>query len=181
MNSSLEQLARLAQDGNRDALERLVEQIQDKVYGLALRMLWHPEDARDATQDILIRVITHLPFVERASSRHGSIGSRPTICMITGKAGLRSSSTPFSGSATIWTQDCLMRQFRACRRLMRRYYSKRSRSVARSVCCCVWIARTGWPISWARFSKSKAQKPQRFSTSHEPHFVNASHGPGPTS
>jgi len=60
MNSSLEQLARLAQDGNRDALERLVEQIQDKVYGLALRMLWHPEDARDATQDILIRVITHL-------------------------------------------------------------------------------------------------------------------------
>jgi RNA polymerase sigma factor (sigma-70 family) len=60
MNTSLEQLARLAQDGNRDALERLVEQIQDKVYGLALRMLWHPEDARDATQDILIRVITHL-------------------------------------------------------------------------------------------------------------------------
>ena len=37
-----------------------MEQIQGPVYNLALRMLWHPEDARDATQDILIRVITHL-------------------------------------------------------------------------------------------------------------------------
>jgi RNA polymerase sigma factor (sigma-70 family) len=60
MNASLEQLARLAQAGNREALEQLVERIQDKVYGLALRMLWHPEDARDAAQEILIRVITHL-------------------------------------------------------------------------------------------------------------------------
>lgn len=60
MNASLEQLARLAQAGNREALEHLVEQIQDKVYGLALRMLWHTEDARDATQEILIRVVTRL-------------------------------------------------------------------------------------------------------------------------
>lgn len=28
--------------------------------GLALRMLWHPEDARDAAQEILLRVVTHL-------------------------------------------------------------------------------------------------------------------------
>ena len=60
MDTSLEQLARQAQQGNRQALEQLVDQIQDKVYGLALRILWHPEDARDATQDILIRIITHL-------------------------------------------------------------------------------------------------------------------------
>src|SRR5215813_7606841 len=60
MDTSLEQLARQAQVGNREALEQLVEQIQNKVYGLSLRMLWHPEDARDATQEILIRVMTHL-------------------------------------------------------------------------------------------------------------------------
>src|SRR4029434_5078901 len=47
-------------DGDRESLERVVDQIQRPVYNLALRMLWHPEDARDATQDILIRVITHL-------------------------------------------------------------------------------------------------------------------------
>ncbi len=46
--------------GDRRALETLIEHIQDKVYGLALRMLWHPEDARDATQEILLRVVTHL-------------------------------------------------------------------------------------------------------------------------
>lgn len=60
MDASLEQLAQEAQAGNRLALEQLVARVQDKIYGLALRMRWHPEDARDATQEILIRVITHL-------------------------------------------------------------------------------------------------------------------------
>ncbi len=60
MDLNLEQLVEQAQAGDKAALEQIVEQIQDKVYGLALRMLWHPEDARDATQEILIRVITHL-------------------------------------------------------------------------------------------------------------------------
>jgi len=60
MNASLEQLAEQAQAGGSEAMERLVEQIQDNIYGLALRMLWNTEDARDATQEILIRVITHL-------------------------------------------------------------------------------------------------------------------------
>ena len=57
---SLEGLAARARDGERSALEDLVARIQDRVYNLALRMLWHPEDARDATQEILIRVVTHL-------------------------------------------------------------------------------------------------------------------------
>jgi RNA polymerase sigma factor (sigma-70 family) len=60
MKAELEQLVALAQAGNSEALEQLVERIQGQIYGLALRMLWHPEDARDATQEILIRVITHL-------------------------------------------------------------------------------------------------------------------------
>src|SRR5262245_3340401 len=60
MNTSLEQFAEQAQAGNIDAMEHLVERIQDNIYGLALRMLWNTEDARDATQEILIRVITHL-------------------------------------------------------------------------------------------------------------------------
>jgi RNA polymerase sigma factor (sigma-70 family) len=46
--------------GDAAAVERLVVSVQDGIYGLALRMLWHPEDARDAAQDILIRIITHL-------------------------------------------------------------------------------------------------------------------------
>jgi RNA polymerase sigma factor (sigma-70 family) len=57
---SLEDLARLAVDGDRDAVERLVQALQADVYGLTLRMLWHRESAEDATQEILVRVVTRL-------------------------------------------------------------------------------------------------------------------------
>ncbi len=53
----LEEVVRKARGGDRESLERLVSAIQRRIYGLALRMLWHPEDARDATQEILIRGI----------------------------------------------------------------------------------------------------------------------------
>jgi RNA polymerase sigma factor (sigma-70 family) len=56
----LEDLARLAVDGDRDALEELVKALQGDVYGLALRMLWNREDAEDATQEILVRSVTRL-------------------------------------------------------------------------------------------------------------------------
>src|ERR1700716_2646522 len=47
------ELVRRAAAGDRQALELAIERIQDKVYGFAVRMLWNPEDARDATQEIL--------------------------------------------------------------------------------------------------------------------------------
>ena len=56
----LEDAARRAIDGDRDALDRLVRDLQGNVYGLALRMLWNREDAEDATQEILVRVVTRL-------------------------------------------------------------------------------------------------------------------------
>lgn len=56
----LEDLVREARRGDRGALRELVRRIQDDVYGLAVRMLWHPADAEDATQEILLRVVTHL-------------------------------------------------------------------------------------------------------------------------
>jgi RNA polymerase sigma factor (sigma-70 family) len=46
--------------GSSRAVEEIVLLFQDRIYGLALRMLSHPEDAKDATQEILIKVITHL-------------------------------------------------------------------------------------------------------------------------
>ena len=60
MPEPLEDLVERARGGDRQSLERIAEEVQRPVYNLALRMLWHPEDARDATQEILIRVITHL-------------------------------------------------------------------------------------------------------------------------
>ncbi len=46
----------------------VLEQIQNPVYGLALRMLWHPEDARDATQEILLRILQSLESFRGDSS-----------------------------------------------------------------------------------------------------------------
>jgi RNA polymerase sigma factor (sigma-70 family) len=59
-DSSLEDLARLAIDGDRGALDLVVRELQSRVYGLALRMLWNKEDAEDATQEILVRIVTRL-------------------------------------------------------------------------------------------------------------------------
>jgi RNA polymerase sigma factor (sigma-70 family) len=60
MDSKIESLVEKAKQGDREALEQVVAGIQDMVYGLAIRMLSHPSDAEDATQEILIKVVTHL-------------------------------------------------------------------------------------------------------------------------
>jgi DNA-directed RNA polymerase specialized sigma24 family protein len=57
---SLETLVESAREGRRDSLEELARRIQDNIYRLALRTLFLPEDAEDATQEILVKIITHL-------------------------------------------------------------------------------------------------------------------------
>jgi RNA polymerase sigma factor (sigma-70 family) len=49
-----------ARTGDRGALESVLRAVQKDVYDLALRFLWHPQDAEDATQEILVRVLTGL-------------------------------------------------------------------------------------------------------------------------
>ncbi|MCG6144437.1 RNA polymerase sigma factor [Leptospira bandrabouensis] len=46
--------------GKTSALEELIQIFQPKVFSLALKFLWNPEDAEDATQEILVKVITNL-------------------------------------------------------------------------------------------------------------------------
>ncbi|WP_346882241.1 sigma-70 family RNA polymerase sigma factor [uncultured Algibacter sp.] len=60
MKETIENLAEKANSGDKKALEALVLKIKDYVYNLSLKMLLYPEDAEDATQDILIKIITHL-------------------------------------------------------------------------------------------------------------------------
>lgn len=50
----------LAKSGDAKALETIIRNIQDRVHHLALRMLADPTAAQDATQEILIRVVTKL-------------------------------------------------------------------------------------------------------------------------
>jgi Sigma-70 region 2 len=55
-----EELVSRAQTGEKDALEKLVRRHQAWIYNIAIRMLWHREVAEDATQEILIKVVTKL-------------------------------------------------------------------------------------------------------------------------
>jgi RNA polymerase sigma factor (sigma-70 family) len=60
VSDTSEILARRAAEGDRTALEQVVAALQGRIYNLALRMLWHPEDAQDATQEILLKVVVNL-------------------------------------------------------------------------------------------------------------------------
>ena len=57
---TLEDAARRAIAGDRAALDQLAGALQGGIYGLSLRMLCNREDAEDATQEILIRIVTRL-------------------------------------------------------------------------------------------------------------------------
>lgn len=59
-NQEVQALVDQAAAGDRKALETLVSGVQDMVFNLSLRMLGTFADAEDATQDILLKVITHL-------------------------------------------------------------------------------------------------------------------------
>jgi RNA polymerase sigma factor (sigma-70 family) len=66
-DTSLDQLARRASGGDREALSALIRELQHPMYRLALRFLGHPDDAEDATQEILIRIVTRLGTFEGRS------------------------------------------------------------------------------------------------------------------
>lgn len=67
MDTTLNKLIEQAKSGDRDSLELVVIEIKDLVYNLSLKMLLFPEDAKDATQEILIRVVTHLSTFKNQS------------------------------------------------------------------------------------------------------------------
>lgn len=54
--------------GDRAAVNALVQALQGDVYGLALRMLANREEAEDAAQEILVRVVTRLSRFDGRSS-----------------------------------------------------------------------------------------------------------------
>lgn len=64
---TLEAQVECAKSGDRQALNAVITAVQGMVYRLAVRILWSPADAKDATQEILIRITTHLSQFEAKS------------------------------------------------------------------------------------------------------------------
>jgi len=71
VETTMADLVERAKMGDKHALETIIRRIQDTVYGLAIRMLFVPADAEDATQEILVKVITNLGTF-KGESRFGT-------------------------------------------------------------------------------------------------------------
>ena len=61
------ELVAAAVGGDRRALEEVLRLVAGDVRALAQRMLWHPQDAEDATQEILIKALTRLSSFRQAT------------------------------------------------------------------------------------------------------------------
>lgn len=55
-------------EGNKHSLNRLIKRHQDYIYNIALKLFLNPDDALDATQEVLIKVITGLKTFEGKSA-----------------------------------------------------------------------------------------------------------------
>lgn len=55
-------------DGDKKALATLLISVQNSVYNLSIRMIGTISDAEDATQEIMIRIITHLSGFRKESA-----------------------------------------------------------------------------------------------------------------
>lgn len=67
-DNSDSELVSYATKGNKDALEKLIKKHQDYIYNIALRMVFYPDEAKDVTQEVLIKIITKLSSFEGRSS-----------------------------------------------------------------------------------------------------------------
>jgi RNA polymerase sigma factor (sigma-70 family) len=57
-----------AAGGDRTSLETLIDRHQGWIYNIVLRMVYNPDEAEDITQDILIKIVTHLGGFEGRSA-----------------------------------------------------------------------------------------------------------------
>ncbi|MEN0063898.1 MAG: RNA polymerase sigma factor [Myxococcota bacterium] len=67
VTGEIEALQRAARAGEEGALAELCDHLQPLIFRLCMRMLGDPLDAEDACQDVLLKVVRHLPEFEGRS------------------------------------------------------------------------------------------------------------------
>ncbi len=71
------ELIEQSQNGSQSAVEKLILRHQAWIYNIAIRMVFHPHDAEEVTQEVLIKAITRL------STFHGESQFRTWLYRIT--------------------------------------------------------------------------------------------------
>ena len=138
-------LVEQAQKGSRAALEKLVLRHQAWIYNIAVRMVFHPQDAEEVTQEVLVKVFTRL------STFKGECKFRTWLYRITAnhvlnmkRRSAENQVTTFAdyGAAITSTPDLDLPDPKSvpvdCRS-----WSKKPRTAARWVCCSVSTASNG--------------------------------------
>lgn len=92
----LEELAAAAVEGNVASLDRLVRVLSDDVYHLSFWMLGHRADAEDATQEILLKVITRLHTYRGEASLRTWVWKVATNHLLNTRRGRREQTAGFA-------------------------------------------------------------------------------------
>jgi RNA polymerase sigma factor (sigma-70 family) len=71
-----------ATHGSREALEKLILRHQAWIYNIAVRMVFHTQDAEEVTQEVLVKAITRLSTFKGESQFRTWLYRivRPTMC-----------------------------------------------------------------------------------------------------
>ncbi|MDB4292967.1 RNA polymerase sigma factor [Maribacter sp.] len=104
MKEALETIVEKAQNGDRKSLENLIVEIKDMVYNLSLRMLLYPMDAQDATQEILVKIVTHLSTFKGDSRFHTWVYRVATNYLLSEK---RRKSTEFAMNFEAYARELI--------------------------------------------------------------------------
>ena len=77
---------REAIEGSLPAVDALISTVQPGVYKLAVHMLGHRDDAPDATQEILLKVVTHLSGFRAESAFSTWVWRVANNCLMTARS-----------------------------------------------------------------------------------------------
>lgn len=114
-----EQIVQRTVQGEIETFGLLVRRWERKVYGLALRMLGHSEDAKDASQEIFLTVFRNLPKF-RGESRFSSWMYRIALNCCHNRLRERvGESVPIEESSAIQTEDAVLGRIESHQAVMR--------------------------------------------------------------
>ena len=171
-----ERLVAAAVGGDRDALEELLRLVADDVARLAQRMLWHPQDAEDATQEILVKVATRLGGF-RGEAQVTTWIHRIAVNHLLTTRRRRAEDPAMTFAAFGHDLARGPRHAYDARGVDEDLLAEEVGWAARRGCCSASTASTGWRTCSARCSSSPATTRLRSARSRRPHSASGSSAP----